>query len=315
MDATNSGGSFATLTVQQGRLAGQQFRITQSSTTIGRSPDNDLTINHPEVSRHHARLTWNGRQFSIEDLGSTNGTFVNNVRIGKSQAIPSGASLGLGALKPDIPERSLLRPIRRHHEHQHENTAAAGPRAHLHAAPSARSRQARDGRRSVAAYPGHRRRRAVRADRGRPGDILFVQARGSNAYGGDRVSAHRQPGHRRRADNDYRHGRRPGWRNACRPRGERPPSGQRRSPQPAGRDDLPRGIPVGPRRARFPLRSKSALTTGMGRAANPPRWWSGPCRARARHPPRLPSSSWRRPPHRPLRALADVLQTRPSSLM
>ena len=98
MDSTVSGSVLATLSVQHGPLAGQQFPITQSSVTIGRTASNEIVIDDSEVSRHHVRIAWNGRQFIIEDLGSTNGTFVNGARITSPQPLGKGDSLRLGAL-------------------------------------------------------------------------------------------------------------------------------------------------------------------------------------------------------------------------
>ena len=51
--------------------------------TIGRKPDNDLPIDNPAVSGHHARIIEEQGAFFIEDLGSTNGTFVNDAKIQK----------------------------------------------------------------------------------------------------------------------------------------------------------------------------------------------------------------------------------------
>lgn len=65
MDTMASSGMLALLVVQQGRLAGRQFRMGSPTVIIGRTADNDLIIDDPEVSRRHARLSWNGRQFII----------------------------------------------------------------------------------------------------------------------------------------------------------------------------------------------------------------------------------------------------------
>ena len=46
-------------------------------TTIGRLPDNTVVIDNPAVSGHHACIVRNGDAYTVEDLGSTNGTFVN----------------------------------------------------------------------------------------------------------------------------------------------------------------------------------------------------------------------------------------------
>ena len=52
-----------------------------SSVTIGSRPDCDLVVNVPSVSGHHCRLTLDETGFVLEDLNSTNGTFVNGERI------------------------------------------------------------------------------------------------------------------------------------------------------------------------------------------------------------------------------------------
>lgn len=49
--------------------------------TLGRADDNDLVLHHPEVSRHHARFEPAGSAWRLVDLGSTNGTWVNGVRV------------------------------------------------------------------------------------------------------------------------------------------------------------------------------------------------------------------------------------------
>lgn len=46
--------------------------------TIGRTPDNDVVIHDPKISRHHAQIVQHERgEYSIVDLKSTNGTYVN----------------------------------------------------------------------------------------------------------------------------------------------------------------------------------------------------------------------------------------------
>lgn len=63
----------------------KEITINQAMTTIGRLPDNNVQIDNLAVSGHHARITWDNFQYEIEDLGSLNGTYVNNERVGKAK--------------------------------------------------------------------------------------------------------------------------------------------------------------------------------------------------------------------------------------
>src|SRR5688572_5302273 len=71
------------LVVRKGPRPGQVFPLTLETVTIGRDPMTDIVINDPEVSRHHAKLTRRtGGGYEIQDMGSTNGTFVDGKRLG-----------------------------------------------------------------------------------------------------------------------------------------------------------------------------------------------------------------------------------------
>ena len=49
---------------------------------VGRTPDNDVPIDHPLISRHHVRFQRSGdSRWTVTDLGSTNGTYVNGQRL------------------------------------------------------------------------------------------------------------------------------------------------------------------------------------------------------------------------------------------
>jgi hypothetical protein len=64
-----------------GGMAGETFIPTGPRTLIGRSPDCDVFLDDVTVSRRHAELLREGERFTIRDLGSLNGTFVNRRRV------------------------------------------------------------------------------------------------------------------------------------------------------------------------------------------------------------------------------------------
>jgi hypothetical protein len=64
-----------------GGMAGQSFQPDEGATLIGRSPECDVFLDDVTVSRRHAELVREGDTFTIRDLGSLNGTYVNRRRI------------------------------------------------------------------------------------------------------------------------------------------------------------------------------------------------------------------------------------------
>lgn len=81
----------------------QEVRLSPSSASIalGRAPDNTIVITDATVSSHHARLFLQGNQWYVQDLGSTNGTFVNEQRVSQ-HPIRIGDRLRLGAIVVQI---------------------------------------------------------------------------------------------------------------------------------------------------------------------------------------------------------------------
>lgn len=62
----------------------KEIPFSKDSLAVGRKPDNDIVIDNPAISGHHCRISVQGGTYFVEDLESTNGTFVNEKRIKKS---------------------------------------------------------------------------------------------------------------------------------------------------------------------------------------------------------------------------------------
>jgi pSer/pThr/pTyr-binding forkhead associated (FHA) protein len=98
----------ARLVIEKGRSSGKQFMLSDVESQIGRwdadggiFPDVDLDTDDPEakVSRRHARITLTNGQYFLEDLGSTNGTFINRgkrMEPGQRQALCDGDEIIVG---------------------------------------------------------------------------------------------------------------------------------------------------------------------------------------------------------------------------
>ena len=84
------------LIVRRGPQPNQSYELNKDIVTLGRDITNDIVINDPEVSRHHMRLTRGAGGFTVEDLGSTNGTFVNGQRLTGARPLRPGDMVGLG---------------------------------------------------------------------------------------------------------------------------------------------------------------------------------------------------------------------------
>jgi serine phosphatase RsbU (regulator of sigma subunit) len=87
------------LEVVAGMQAGRIFHLSRDHSLLGRSDGCDVILSPRTVSRRHAVIERRGRGFTIRDLGSTRGTFVGNVRVGReSVSLENGAMIRLGDL-------------------------------------------------------------------------------------------------------------------------------------------------------------------------------------------------------------------------
>lgn len=94
------------LVLQSGSGMGTEYPLEKNEMFLGRDLSNDIVINDPEVSRRHARLLLSGNTFILEDLGSTNGTFIHGQRLGAPVVLRPGDMITIGEkvlLKFEIP--------------------------------------------------------------------------------------------------------------------------------------------------------------------------------------------------------------------
>jgi pSer/pThr/pTyr-binding forkhead associated (FHA) protein len=86
----------AILTVTAGPDMGFKFRIKPTAVTqIGRETDNDVVLDDPAASRHHAQIQFQDGNYVLGDLGSANGTLVNDQRI-TERALSDGDAIRVG---------------------------------------------------------------------------------------------------------------------------------------------------------------------------------------------------------------------------
>jgi pSer/pThr/pTyr-binding forkhead associated (FHA) protein len=82
--------------MRSGPTPGVTFPLEGDQLIIGRDSTNGVPINDAEISRKHSRLSFQGGKYVLEDLGSTNGTFVNGQRLAGPVVLKPGDVVSLG---------------------------------------------------------------------------------------------------------------------------------------------------------------------------------------------------------------------------
>jgi pSer/pThr/pTyr-binding forkhead associated (FHA) protein len=84
------------LIVTGGALTGTSLSLTEAGVSVGRSPDSTLVLSDDYASTRHARLFPNNGQWYVEDLGSTNGTYLDRAKVNGPTAVPLGVPIRIG---------------------------------------------------------------------------------------------------------------------------------------------------------------------------------------------------------------------------
>jgi pSer/pThr/pTyr-binding forkhead associated (FHA) protein len=84
------------LVVTEGSLAGARISLSGQPVLIGRADDSTLVLTDDYASTRHARLTQRGSEWYVEDLGSTNGTYLDRVKVTTAVRVPIGTPVRIG---------------------------------------------------------------------------------------------------------------------------------------------------------------------------------------------------------------------------
>ena len=84
------------LVVTAGSLAGTRIALSNAPILIGRAEDSSLVLDDDYASTRHARLTLQGSSYWLEDLGSTNGTYLDRTRVSTPVPVPAMTPIRIG---------------------------------------------------------------------------------------------------------------------------------------------------------------------------------------------------------------------------
>ena len=89
-------GSPRVLVVTAGALKGTSLDLSQQQITLGRANDATLVLNDDYASSRHARIFPQDGQWIVEDLGSTNGTYLDRQKVTRPMPVPVGVPIRIG---------------------------------------------------------------------------------------------------------------------------------------------------------------------------------------------------------------------------
>ena len=86
----------STLVVTQGALSGTTVRLADSPVTLGRAQDSTIVLDDDYVSSRHARFFPREGQWLVEDMGSTNGTYIDRTKVTSATPVKIGVPIRIG---------------------------------------------------------------------------------------------------------------------------------------------------------------------------------------------------------------------------
>lgn len=110
------------LVILTGKNRGMKLTLPQRDVVVGREPGCDITLATHEISRRHCLLKIAGESLTVQDLGSRNGTWLNDVRIEKETRIGQGDILRIGPMlfraevRAPVPTGTDEVPVKEHSE-------------------------------------------------------------------------------------------------------------------------------------------------------------------------------------------------------
>jgi pSer/pThr/pTyr-binding forkhead associated (FHA) protein len=90
------------LRIVAGPASGQTFEVGRAGATMGRSPDISIRMSDERLSRRHAQIQFKDGGYWLADLGSSNGTYVNQHRLSAPHQLRSGDVIGLGRTRLSV---------------------------------------------------------------------------------------------------------------------------------------------------------------------------------------------------------------------